>query len=102
FTLAGVLLFPNGATTSDDEQRPEVAADALAYSRVALALRQKSPWTHVMLGAALNLHGNLAEAETAFRKAIDLKPDFEVAYLDLGNVLSSQGKLAEAIDAISK
>jgi tetratricopeptide (TPR) repeat protein len=41
--------------------------------------------------------GSLDDAITAYRKAIQLKPEFAVAHNDLGLVLARQGKLDEAI-----
>jgi tetratricopeptide (TPR) repeat protein len=41
--------------------------------------------------------GKLAEAITAYREAIRLKPDYAVAHSNLGTALRGQGKLAEAI-----
>ncbi|OIO00612.1 MAG: hypothetical protein AUJ49_09530 [Desulfovibrionaceae bacterium CG1_02_65_16] len=38
----------------------------------------------------------LAEAESAYRRALDIEPDYADAANNLGNVLSAQGRLAEA------
>jgi len=35
--------------------------------------------------------GNLKEAELSYRKAIELKPDYAEAHLNLGNVLNEIG-----------
>lgn len=40
---------------------------------------------------------NMAEAEAAFRRAIQINPNFAEAYGNLGSILANQNKLAEAI-----
>ena len=40
--------------------------------------------------------GNLNLAESAFRRAISIKPDFSEAHNNLGNLLTIQSKLKEA------
>ena len=40
--------------------------------------------------------GRPAEAEAAYRRAIELKPDYAEAHINLGNALKDQGRLAEA------
>ena len=53
-------------------------------------------------GLILTNAGNLKKAESYFRKAIELKPDFAVGYHSLGIVLANLGKLQEAELSISK
>jgi len=69
------------------------AAAVLAF----WAIRPKSAGTHINLGAALEGQGKLAEAETEYRRAILLRPDYSMAHFNLGNLLTRQAKLAEAI-----
>jgi serine/threonine-protein kinase len=47
----------------------------------------------------LQAQGKLAEAEAAYRKAIELKPEYAEAHCDLGQVLLRQGRFAEALAA---
>ena len=47
-------------------------------------------------GSILKDLGKLKEAESLFRKAIELNPDFAEAHCNLGNLLSDFGKLKEA------
>jgi tetratricopeptide (TPR) repeat protein len=54
------------------------------------------------LGIALRDQKKLVEAVVAYRKAIDLKPDYAVAYSNLGNALREQKKLDEAVAAYRK
>ena len=53
-------------------------------------------------GIILKGLGNLKEAEISLRKAIEIKPDYAIAYLNLGNILSDLGKLEEAELSIHK
>ena len=60
-----------------------------------------------LLAAGLKLHqagrlgdpGKLDDAIAAYRRAIDIKPDFAEAYSNLGVALKEQGKLNEAVAA---
>ncbi len=47
-------------------------------------------------GSILKGLGKLKEAESLFRNAIELNPDFAEAHCNLGNLLSDVGKLKEA------
>lgn len=47
-------------------------------------------------GAMAAGHGRFDEAETCFRQAVKLKPDYAIAYGNLGLALHDQGKLDEA------
>ena len=48
------------------------------------------------LGMELKAQGDLTGAIAAFRRAIELKPDFEKARYNLGIALRAQGKTAAA------
>lgn len=48
-------------------------------------------------GVNLYQRGNLAEAETAFRKALQIDPNFAEAQANLGSILANQNKISEAI-----
>jgi Tfp pilus assembly protein PilF len=52
------------------------------------------------LGTAQLMGGNTAEAERAYRRAIQERPTFGLALLNLGRVLMNQHKYAEAIDPL--
>lgn len=47
-------------------------------------------------GDALRLDGQIAAAEVAFRRALELRPDDENASINLGITLAQQGEMAEA------
>ncbi len=53
-------------------------------------------------GTILKDLGKLKEAEDSQRKAIEIKPDYAIAYSNLGAVLQSLGKLKEAEFSIRK
>ena len=46
--------------------------------------------------------GKLKEAESSYRKAIKIKPDYAEAQYNLGNLLSNFGKLKEAESSFLK
>ena len=50
----------------------------------------------------LKKQGNLEQAETLLRQAINLKPDYWIAYNNLGTLLQNQGKIAEAKQCYQK
>src|SRR5262249_27932774 len=54
------------------------------------------------LGGALAEQKKPNDAVTAFKKAIELQPDFAEAYNNLGNALRAQKKLGEAVAAYKK
>lgn len=54
------------------------------------------------LGVNCYKDGKLIESETAFRKAIELRPDFQVAYRNLGNTLVNLGRLQDAESAFRR
>jgi tetratricopeptide (TPR) repeat protein len=54
------------------------------------------------MGGTLNELGRLEEAESIYRKAISLEPDFAEAHNNLGSVLRNQGDLEAAIDSYKK
>ncbi len=55
--------------------------DHVAWCGIAYELEQK---------------GALNDAERAYRKAIQLKPDYKHAWMGLGTILEKQGKSADA------
>ena len=82
---------------------PATMAEALGFYRAALALRPRTPAVYNNLGLALKEQKKLPEAEAAFRKAIDLRPDLAGGpYYNLGIVLQQQKKLPEAMHAYRK
>ena len=101
-------------TTSPTERMPPTtdtrtpAAIALALALAALlvhgasALEGDDAKTHNDRGVVLAEKKQFKEAEAEFRKAIQLKPDYALAYLNLGTALSVQQKFDEAVTASRK
>jgi len=56
-------------------------------------------WTE--LGTAYLMGGDMAEAEKAYRRAIQERPTFALALLNLGRVLRTQKRYAESVDPLS-
>jgi tetratricopeptide (TPR) repeat protein len=68
-------------------------------------IEEKQPSTaeeFVNSGWAKKTSGNLEEAESNFRKAISLNPDFVEAHYGLGLVLKAQGRRQDCIESFEK
>lgn len=71
------------------------------FFRRRLAIKQSVPqW--VFLGAVLLELDRFADAEAAFRKAIELDPNYEEAYLLLARALARSHQFSEAMAALEK
>jgi tetratricopeptide (TPR) repeat protein len=57
----------------------------------------RSAEAHQRLGKVLKLQGRLNEAETCFRRALELDPDYVGALIGLGNIEAARGDLASAL-----
>jgi tetratricopeptide (TPR) repeat protein len=88
--------------------KAENAAGKKKYDQAAALLREivdKDPqdfqaWT--LLGTVYLMDNKPAEAESAYIKAIDARPTFALALIDLGRLRSAQKKYQEAIDPLTR
>jgi Flp pilus assembly protein TadD len=55
---------------------------------------------HALLGSLLAQKGKLPEAAAEYRQAIQLRPGFARARLDLASVLAAQGEMQQAIEQL--
>jgi tetratricopeptide (TPR) repeat protein len=78
---------------------PAHLEEAIAFNRVAVALRPQSSGAHNNLGLVLKAKGKVDEAIACFRQAIQLKKDFPQGHTNLGLALAAKGKVDEAIAA---
>jgi cytochrome c-type biogenesis protein CcmH/NrfG len=62
--------------------------------------RPEVVWTN--MGIMYTQKKDAAAAEEAFKKAIEIKPDFAEAYSSLANLLISSGKGPKAVEALTK
>jgi adenylate cyclase len=74
---------------------PEVSAEA----RSALGLDDRDPWAHLAHGMVRFRMRQQGEAERAFRRALDLNPNFALAHARLAAPLAMQGAHQEAVDS---
>jgi Flp pilus assembly protein TadD len=76
--------------------------DALAEAARAVALDDKQPIFHVVLGNALTATGDRKKAIEEYRIALKMRPDYENAMYNLGRVLNEDGQNAEAKVTLSE
>lgn len=76
--------------------RDEVVPVALGHARKALALDDGLAEAHASLGIALRESGDLAGAQAAFQRAVDLKPGYSMARMWLGTLLLASGDATAA------
>ena len=69
---------------------------------MALALNSDLGEAHATLGALRQLQGDLAAAETEYRKALSLQPNYPRAFLLYGRLRLQQGQWAEAMDLFQR
>lgn len=75
-------------------------AEAIGYFRRSLAAREGQPHVHNNLANALNAAGELPGAERHYLRALELKPDYADAALNLGLLLLGQRRWREAGDRL--
>ena len=96
--------FPHGPRTTDHGSRtiipaqPELILPVRAESPVNNSLAQNTGANeYFQQGLNFAAQQNAASAEEAFRRAIQIDPNFAEAYANLGSILANQNKLAEAL-----
>ena len=82
------------ATTSPSVRTVKATARPLISEILA---ENSSANDYFQKGVALVKKQDLVGAEAAFRKAIEINPNFAEAYANLGSILANQNKLEEAI-----
>ena len=89
--------FPHGARTIIPVQ-PELILPVRAESPVNNSLVQNTGANeYFQQGLNFAAQQNTASAEAAFRRVIEIDPNFAEAYANLGSILANQNKLAEAV-----
>jgi tetratricopeptide (TPR) repeat protein len=96
--------FPHGSRTTPHGPlpiipvQPELILPVRAESPVNNSLVQNTGANeYFQQGLNFAAQQNTASAEAAFRRAIQIDPNFAEAYANLGSVLANQNKLAEAV-----
>jgi len=96
--------FPHGSRTTPHGSLPMIPVQP----ELILPVRAESPVNNSLVqntgakeyfqqGLNFAAQQNRASAEAAFRRAIEIDPNFAEAYANLGSVLANQNKLAEAV-----
>jgi tetratricopeptide (TPR) repeat protein len=89
--------FPHGLQTIIPVQ-PELILPVRAESPVNNSLVQNTGANeYFQQGLNFAAQQNTASAEAAFRRVIEIDPNFAEAYANLGSILANQNKLAEAV-----
>jgi|GEM_PF-5119625 len=81
-----------------------VVASMLVYAYIPnqskkvqlIAQRRNDPVAWQGMAQELEQKGDFINAERAYRKAIQLKPDYKPAWLGLGEILKKQGRTVDA------
>jgi len=89
--------FPAHVQLADLAMAANDTATALNELDLAVQIRPDHPTLRYAYGYALTRSGKFEEAETQFRKAIEVDPVYSSPYFMLGLVLDSQGKGREAL-----
>src|SRR6202022_3354392 len=76
-----------------------ILPEASAEARIALGLDDRDPWAHLAHGVVLFRMRHQGEAERAYRRAVDLNPNFALAHARLAASLAMQGTHQEAVDS---
>ena len=90
-----VASFNVAASKTETDRMAEVLKSTQNFTAYELYIKGQNAW---LLGTKTGYQ----EAVTYCRKAIELDPDYALAYYTLGNVLCDQGKHEEAIGAYRK
>lgn len=96
--------FPHGPRTTDHGSlpiirvQPELILPVRAESPVNNSLVQNTGANeYFQQGLNFATQQNTANAEAAFRRVIQIDPNFAEAYANLGSILANQNKLAEGV-----
>ena len=75
-------------------------AEAEKTARQAIELDANNAFAFDQLGVALELRGIISlETQNAYRRAIQIEPQFALAFAHLGRILRRNGKQAESVEA---
>ena len=116
FSVALLSALSANAVFAQDEQKDPVAlfnqgqdahekgdlAKAIALYEEAIKIAPEFPEAEYQRGTALQALRKDAEAEKAFRRALELRENWNLPLLNLGEVLVKNNKFAEAESVLSK
>jgi TolB-like protein/class 3 adenylate cyclase/Tfp pilus assembly protein PilF len=83
-------------------ERSDALPMAQAAARTAVMLDEGDPWTHFAAGTVHFAARRADDAVASLRKAIDLNPNFALAYQQLGGALVFGGHPEEGLEPIGK
>jgi TolB-like protein/cytochrome c-type biogenesis protein CcmH/NrfG len=88
--------------TGDPRHTTELVHRAGELARRAVELDYEDPWAHYALGNYCFIERRTDEAVREYLKAIDLNPNFAIAYGSLGRALVFDGQPEDAINYFQK
>jgi tetratricopeptide (TPR) repeat protein len=101
FNLAAIL--SEAGRIEELEKIKKEVAEAVSLSLIrARAEESKDPKVHLELGVLFYIQGRYDEAEAELRKAIELNPDYTLAYYNLAVLLREIGRHKEAEEHFKK
>jgi adenylate cyclase len=75
---------------------------AIHHAQTALALDDTDPWSYLSIGLPELYQSRYSEAVAAFRRAIELNPNFAVAHGLMAGALALNGEANAALDAMDR
>jgi len=89
-------------TIYDDLDQEETLATAQQYVDKALELNPRLAEAHASQGIILELQKKILPSRRAYERAVQLKPDYSMARMWLGNILMIEGELNQAYEQYRK
>ena len=91
-----LLLVSLGFFSIRTRSQVETWRDSFTLYSHAVRTTENNYFAHINLGAEMMRRGRVAEAESHFRRTIEIRPDFSAAHYNLGMIAKRRGDLEQA------